>query len=124
MSAEISTASARSAATPHVDQYLVIGQDAGASDIHLGVNAPPLWRLYGNLQPIWPNVPRLLAANTAALATGFLTKAQRAQLEKRGDVDFAYATTFGRFRTSVVRQRLGIDLVFRIIRTRIQTMDE
>ena len=30
----------------------------------------------------------------------------------------------GRFRTSVVRQRLGIDIVFRIISTRVRTMDE
>ena len=29
----------------HVDDYLLLGQRAGASDIHLGVNAPPIWRL-------------------------------------------------------------------------------
>jgi len=107
-----------------VDQYLAIGQEGSASDIHLGVNAPPLWRLYGNLQPIWPDLPRLTAADTAALAAGFLTETQWAQLEERGDVDFAYASSFGRFRTSVVRQRLGIDVVFRIISTRVRTMDE
>ena len=32
--------------------------------------------------------------------------------------------SFGRFRTSVVRQRLGIDIVFRIINTKVRTMDE
>src|SRR6188768_152806 len=102
MSAQTSTAAA--AARPHVDQYLSIGQQGGASDIHLGVNAPPLWRLHGTLRPIWPEAPSLSAQNTAALATGFLSDAQRAQLKERGDVDFAYATSFGRFRTSVVRQ--------------------
>jgi twitching motility protein PilT len=121
MSVEITPTSA---SAPHVDQYLAIGQEGGASDIHLGVNAPPLWRLYGNLQPIWPNAPRLSATDTATLVDGFLTEAQRSQLNERGDVDFAYATRFGRFRTSVVRQRLGIDLVFRIISTRVRTMDE
>jgi twitching motility protein PilT len=124
MSAEISPASASAAPAPHVDQYLVIGQEGGASDIHLGVNAPPLWRLNGNLQPIWPDAPRLTPADTAALVEGFLTEAQRSQLNERGDVDFAYAPGFGRFRTSVVRQRLGTDLVFRIISTRVRTMDE
>jgi twitching motility protein PilT len=103
---------------------LVIGQEGGASDIHLGVNAPPLWRLNGNLQPIWPDAPRLTPADTAALVEGFLTEAQRSQLTERGDVDFAYAPGFGRFRSSVVRQRLGTDLVFRIISTRIRTMNE
>jgi twitching motility protein PilT len=122
MLAEPSPVSVPSAS--HVDQYLAVGQRSGASDIHLGVNAQPIWRLHGILQPIWPAAPKLNAENTAALAAGFLTAAQRAQLAERGDVDFAYATEFGRFRTSVVRQRLGIDIVFRIISTKVRTMDE
>src|SRR6184192_3355591 len=108
----------------HVDDYLTIGQQAGASDIHLGVNAPPVWRLHGILRPIWPDAPRLTAADTAALAEGFLSDFEKSHLAERGDADFAYANAFGRFRTSVVRQRLGIDLVFRIINTRVRTMDE
>jgi twitching motility protein PilT len=108
----------------HVDEYLAVGVQAGASDIHLGVNAPPIWRLNGVLQPIWPDAPRLTAEDTAALAEGFLPDIHKAQLAERGDADFAYATEFGRFRTSVVRQRLGIDLVFRIINTQVRTMDE
>src|SRR5207302_4468526 len=108
----------------HVDEYLAIGQSAGASDIHLGVNAPPLWRLHGTLQPIWPDAPRLTVEETTALAEAFLTNLQKTQLNERGDSDFAYANSFGRFRTSVVRQRLGVDIVFRIINTTVQTMDE
>jgi twitching motility protein PilT len=108
----------------HVDDYLSLGQQAGASDIHLGVNAPPVWRLHGTLQPIWPDAPRLTSEETLALAEGFLSNLQKTQLNERGDADFAYANAIGRFRTSVVRQRLGVDLVFRIINTKVQTMDE
>src|SRR6266403_2933452 len=108
----------------HVDEYLALGQQAGASDVHLGVNAPPIWRLNGTLQPIWKGVPLLSPEDTASLADGFLSDLQKSQLEERGDADFAYANDFGRFRTSIVRQRLGTDLVFRIINTRVQTMDE
>ncbi len=108
----------------HVDDYLAVGIAGGASDIHLGVNAPPIWRLRGTLQPIWPDAPRLTAADTLALAEGFLPDIQRQQLADRGDADFAYATELGRFRTSVVRQRLGVDIVFRIINTQVRTMDE
>jgi len=108
----------------HVDEILAVGQQAGASDIHLGVNSPPVWRLQGTLQPIWPQTSKLTADDTAALAEGFLSDAHKMQLNERGDADFAYATSFGRFRTSAVRQRLGIDLVFRIINTRVRTMDE
>ncbi len=108
----------------HVDDYLAVGQQAGASDIHLGVNAPPLWRMQGVLQPIWPDAPRMTAQETAALAEAFLPDVQKEHLRDRGDADFAYANEFGRFRTSVVRQRLGTDLVFRIINTQVKTMDE
>jgi twitching motility protein PilT len=108
----------------HVDEYLAVGQQAGASDIHLGVNAPPIWRRHGVLEPIWPDAAKLTGDDTAALAEGFLTEAQKIQLNERGDADFAYANESGRFRTSVVRHRLGIDLVFRIINTQVRTMDE
>jgi twitching motility protein PilT len=108
----------------HVDDYLAIGQEGGASDIHLGVNAPPLWRLHGVLRPIWPDAPHLSAIETAALAEGFLSGVEKSHLAERGDADFAYANQFGRFRTSVVRQRLGVDIVFRIINTKVRTMDD
>ena len=108
----------------HVDDYLAAGLCAGASDVHLGVNAPPIWRLHGTLQPIWSEAPRLTSKQTVSLAEGFLSNPQKAQLNDRGDADFAYANSFGRYRTSVVRQRLGVDLVFRIISTKVRTMDE
>ncbi|MBV9010162.1 MAG: PilT/PilU family type 4a pilus ATPase [Verrucomicrobia bacterium] len=108
----------------HVDDYLALAQQAGASDVHLGVNAPPIWRLHGILQPIWPDAPALTPEQTAQFAHTFLTDTHRDLLEERGDADFAYANASGRYRASVVRQRLGTDLVFRIINTHVRTMDE
>src|SRR5438128_7413000 len=108
----------------HVDEYLAVGQEAGASDIHLGVNAPPIWRLHGTLRPIWPDAPRFKAEQTQKLVDAFLNDTQRELVKERGDADFAYANKFGRYRTSVVRQRLGVDLVFRIINTKVRTMEE
>ena len=108
----------------HVDDYLAAAQEAGASDIHLGVNAPPTWRLHGTLQPIWPDAAKLTGDETAVLAEEILTDAQKTQLGTRGHADFAYANCFGRFRTSVVRQRLGVDLVVRVINTQARSMDE
>src|SRR5947209_15131437 len=124
MTVESTEAPAGSKAYMHVDDYLLIGQRAGASDIHLGVNAPPIWRLHGVLQPIWPDAPPLTPGQTDALADNFLSDLHKKQVLERGDADFAYATEFGRFRTSVVRQRLGTDIVFRIINTNVRSMDE
>lgn len=108
----------------HVDHYLRIGQESKASDIHLGVNAMPIWRRNGTLEPIWLQAPKLTEADTRMLAMGFLNDEQKALIETRGDVDFAYATDFGRFRASVVRHRLGLDIVFRIINTALRSMDD
>jgi len=108
----------------HVDHYLMVGKESDASDIHLTVDMPPMWRRFGNLEPIWLQAPPLRAADTEKLAMGFLDDAQKATLMERGDVDFAYSNTFGRFRTSVVRQRIGFELVFRIISSNLRSMDE
>src|SRR2546423_11281207 len=107
-----------------VEEYPAFAGGVGASDLHLGINAPPLWRLHGTLQPIWPDAPRFTSDQTLALAEGFLSNLHKTQLNERGDADFAYASDFGRYRSSVVRQRLGVDLVFRIIHTKARTMDE
>lgn len=109
---------------PHVDEYLIIGKEYDASDIHLSVNSQPIWRRYGTLSPIWPDAPTLTAANTEALVRGFLSEERMRHLEDQGDIDFAYANEHGRFRTSVVRQRLGYDLTFRIISSNLRTMDD
>jgi twitching motility protein PilT len=108
----------------HVDEYLEIGQKADASDVHLAVNAQPIWRVDGTLQPIWPDAPRLTGEQTAALAESFVPDVYKQELNTRGDSDFAYANEFARYRTSVVRQRLGIEIVFRLIKSKVRTMDE
>ncbi len=112
------------ATLPHVDEYLKIGQEYDCSDMHLATASPPLWRRYGQLQQIWSNAEKLTAADAKRLVEGFLAPKEMARLQERGDVDFAYATPFGRFRASVVSQRLGYDMAFRIINTSVRTMDE
>ena len=108
----------------HVDQYLMIGKESDASDVHLSVNSKPIWRRFGNLESIWRQAPTLTSEDTERLAMGFLDDKQKHQLAERGDVDFAYSNSLGRFRTSVVRQRTGYDLVFRIINSHVRSMDE
>ena len=112
------------ATLPHVDEYLKIGQEYDCSDMHLATASPPLWRRYGQLQQIWSNAEKITAADAKRLVEGFLAPKEMARLQERGDVDFAYATPFGRFRASVVSQRLGYDMAFRIINTSVRTMDE
>lgn len=109
---------------PHVDQYLQIGYEFNCSDIHLATLAPPSWRRFGTLQPIWAEAPPLAPQDTENLAFSFLGALELARLKERGDVDFAYQNSFGRYRASVVKQRLGYDICFRLINTSVRTMDE
>jgi twitching motility protein PilT len=108
----------------HVDDYLHLGKEADASDIHLSVSSPPTCRRYGTLLPMWENAPKLTPEDTEALVKGFLDEEQWKRLLDQGDVDFAYNNANGRYRTSVVRQRLGYDLAFRIITSNLRTLDE
>jgi len=108
----------------HVDQFLYMAQQSDASDLHLAVHTQPSWRRYGVLEPIWLQAEPLTPEQTEALALGFLSEEQKYQLYDRGDIDFAYANEQGRYRASVVRHRLGIDLVFRIINTQVRSVDE
>ena len=108
----------------HVDTYLKVGLEYDCSDIHLATNSPPTWRRYGNLQPIWGEAAALTADDTKRLAESFLSDEQWEMLKERGDVDFAYENKDGRYRVSVVHQRLGYDIVFRIINTQIRTIDD
>src|SRR6516164_5311392 len=108
----------------HVDNYLEIGQKVGASDVHIGVAAPPIWRVHGTLRPMWPDAPALTGEQTVALAETFMPQLYKEELNERGDSDFAYENEHARYRVSVVRQRLGIEIVFRVINSYVRTMDD
>lgn len=108
----------------HVDQYLQVGIEYECSDIHLPTAYPPAWRRFGQLQPIWEGAPNLTAEQTEILTRSFLEEKEWNKLQEKGDVDFAYQSPLGRFRASVVKQRLGYDICFRIIDTKVRTMEE
>src|SRR6201997_3355724 len=124
MSPKISAPPVASHPLPSVDDYLEIGQKAGASDVHLGVAAPPIWRVHGILEPIWPDAPILTGDQTVCLAEAFIPEVCKEELNARGDSDFAYENNYGRYRVSVVRQRLGVEIVFRLINVHVRTMDD
>ena len=108
-----------------ITQLLRLGFDAEASDVHIGVDAPALMRRHGTIQPLYHNATILTPAHTDALIKTFLTPVQLETLEKKQGVDFSYNIPgMARFRASVVRQRKGHDAVFRIINTKVRTMDE
>ena len=108
-----------------IDDLLRFGVDAGASDIHLGVSSPALMRRHGTLQPLYEGAQVLTAANTEALVHSFLNELQVQALHASKGIDFSRDVPgLGRFRANIVRQRKGYDLVFRIVNSKLRTMDE
>ncbi len=108
----------------HVDEYLSLAQEYNVSDVHIAPFAQPKWRRFGVLQPIWENAEQLTPEDTERLARAYLPEPELRRIEQRGDVDFAYAPSIGRFRASVVKTRLGWEMVFRVISTQLRTMEE
>ncbi len=108
----------------HVDEYLKLAQQYECSDVHIAPFCKPKWRRFGLLQPIWENGEELTPEQTEHLARVYLPEQELQRLEERGDVDFAYDPGFGRFRASVVKQRLGWEMVFRVISTELRSMQD
>ncbi len=108
----------------NVDSFLKLGLDAKCSDLHLPASCPPSWRRFGNLQPMWEGAPNLTREDAEALVDSFLTAKEWDRLKEKGDVDFAYQNPLGRYRASVVDQRLGYSICFRIINSKLLTMQD
>ncbi len=108
----------------HVDEYLKLGREYDCSDLHIATAYPPAWRRYGQLSPIWPDHDPLLPEETEKLARSFLGDEEWNRLQEKGDIDFAYIGSDGRYRASVVKQRLGYDMAFRVINSRLRPMKE
>ncbi len=108
----------------HVDQYLQLGREYECSDLHLATAYPPAWRRFGQLAPIWPDHHPLTAEDTERLVRSFLGQKEWDRMQVQGDIDFAYSASNGRYRASVVKQRLGYDMAFRIINDKIKSIED
>ena len=90
-------------------QYLM---EMRGSDLYVKVGAPPHVRVDGRLQPA-PFAP-VEVAQTEALAETIVPKHRAAELEERGDLDYALSVSgLGRFRVHLYRQRGSLAIVFR-----------
>jgi twitching motility protein PilT len=98
---------------------------AGASDLHLSVNSPPIIRKDGRLQPLDPSAPPLAIGDLDALLKPIMPEKNRTEFDARHDTDFAYEIAgLARFRSNVFTDRHGPGAVFRVIPTKILTAEQ
>lgn len=107
-----------------IDAYFKEMKDRGASDLHMVVGHPPLLRLRGELVPM-EGQPVLTSESNLNILFEILTSEQQVYVKKKRDFDMAYELEdVGRFRCNYLFQRRGISAVFRIIPTKILTLED
>src|SRR3954471_24984634 len=108
---------------PYLDQFLTVIVENGGSDLHIGVGQPPKMRRHGDVGPIREEPV------TQEEAAGMLREVWGAHnwgiFEERGDLDFAYEMdASSRFRCNYLKQTNGYGAVFRLIPTKIATLEQ
>src|SRR3954467_7378783 len=96
--------------------------DAGASDLHLTVGAPPMVRERGKLRPL--DYPPLTSQDTREIVYSILNNDQRKKLENEWQIDLSYSVPGrARFRVNAYFQRASIGAVMRTIPQDIPKFD-
>lgn len=101
-------------ATVLIDKLLQAAVKQGASDIHIVVGQPPVFRLHGRMRKLETKV--LDPDDTMALMKSIAPDRCQRELQEAGGSDFGFA--FGdlaRFRVSIFKQRGNISMVLRQI---------
>src|SRR5436190_1622934 len=107
----------------YLDQFLSVIVEQGGSDLHIGEGQPPKMRRHGDIIPIRTEPV------TREEATGMLSEMCGPQsweiFEERGDLDFAYEMDErSRFRCNFLKQANGYGAVFRLIPTKIASLEQ
>jgi twitching motility protein PilT len=107
----------------YINQFFEVLIQAGASDLHLGEGQPPKIRRHGEIVPIREAV--LTAEEMAYMMSQISGPERWARFETQGDLDFAYEMNEdNRFRCNFLKQTRGYGAVFRLIPTKIATIEQ
>ncbi|MGI9114239.1 MAG: type IV pilus twitching motility protein PilT [Chthoniobacterales bacterium] len=107
----------------YLDQFLQATVAEGASDLHIGEGQPPKMRRHGDVmamraEPVLRDEAVLMLSELPGLKNWEL-------FEERGDLDFAYEMDrYSRFRCNYLKQANGYGAVFRLIPTKIATLEQ
>jgi twitching motility protein PilT len=106
-----------------IDRFLKLMNDRGASDLHLSVGRPPMLRVSGRMEQV--RYRTLKETDFSDLLKRIAPPPRWQEFLDTGDTDFSYELDdVGRFRVNLFRQRRGAGAVFRIIPTKIMTLEQ
>lgn len=106
-----------------IDKFFHVLVEHKASDLHLSEGQPPKIRLHGDIQPIREEV--LTHSEMEHLLSEIAGHDRWQHYIKKGDLDFAYEMSQeARFRCNYLKQVHGYGAVFRLIPTKIATIED
>ena len=108
---------------PYLDQFLRIVVKHGGSDLHIAEGQPPKMRMHGDIMPIRADP---VGHEEATRMLSEVCGPHNWELfHQRGDLDFAYEMDeHSRFRTNYFKQSNGYAAAFRLIPTKISTLEQ
>ncbi|MCR4397385.1 MAG: type IV pilus twitching motility protein PilT [Firmicutes bacterium] len=107
----------------NVDEILAEAVARHASDLHLTVDAPPSFRIHGEI--VRGESALLTQSDTRRAFESLSGRRERTALDERGQVNFSYSIPgMGRFRVSAFRQRGSVALAIRILWPKVPTLGE
>jgi twitching motility protein PilT len=106
-----------------IDRFLRLMNDRGASDFHLTVGRPPMLRTSGAMEPIRYRV--VSEADFVDMLRPITPPRIWEEWTESGDSDYSYEIPgVARYRVNLFRQQRGAGAVFRIIPTKIMTLEQ
>ncbi|HRH74753.1 MAG TPA: type IV pilus twitching motility protein PilT, partial [Zoogloea sp.] len=94
-----------------------------ASDLHVSAGLPPMIRVHGDVRRI--NLPALAHKDVHGMVYDIMNDAQRKQYEEFLETDFSFEIpNLARFRVNAFNQNRGAAAVFRVIPSKVMSLEE
>ena len=107
-----------------LNQILLEALSQEASDVHIKVGAPPIFRVNGALRA-WNAVKAFDSNDVSKMAFGLMNDWQKERFIKNREVDMGYEVYgLGRFRINVFQQRGKTRIALRIVPYQIKNLKE
>jgi len=106
-----------------IDKFFAAAWKNNASDIHLKVGEPPMFRVKGSIMRA--KTAPLTYDQVKTILYEMMSEKDKKELDTIGGADFAYSVKgVGRFRVNIFKQRGSLSMAARAVKTEIPTIEQ
>lgn len=106
-----------------ISELLTLAFNQEASDLHISAGEPPMLRIDGSIKRV--KLPAFTEEETKTMIYDVMNDGQRKSFEEHSELDFSIDLgQTARFRVNVFKQRRGMGAVFRLIPSKILTLEQ